>query len=159
MAIASPPLKFSKCSAFQQTAWQHERGRHSSLFVFNRFRNGHLNAFYQLRHTPSERTRQKDGKEKEYDIRSYTTLFIRLGTAPRTDSPEWRRSELLIMFRITTETCRAFTLAEVLILAAMNLESARLESKGNKRYRCLHGALNAKRQRGSNLDFDKEKCQ
>ena len=56
------------------------------------------------------------------------------------------------MFRITTETCRAFTLAEVLILAAMNLESARLESKGSKRYRCLQGALNAKRQRGSNLD-------
>jgi hypothetical protein len=31
------------------------------------------------------------------------------------------------MFRITAETCRAFTLAEVLILAAMNLESARVE--------------------------------
>lgn len=30
------------------------------------------------------------------------------------------------MFRITAETCRAFTLAEVLILAAMNLESTRL---------------------------------
>jgi hypothetical protein len=27
------------------------------------------------------------------------------------------------MFRITAETCRAFTLAEILILAAMNVES------------------------------------
>lgn len=30
------------------------------------------------------------------------------------------------MFRITAETCRAFTFAEVLILAAMNLESIRV---------------------------------
>jgi hypothetical protein len=30
------------------------------------------------------------------------------------------------MFRITAETCHAFTLAEVLILAAINLESARV---------------------------------
>jgi hypothetical protein len=30
------------------------------------------------------------------------------------------------MFRITAETCRTFTLAEVLILAAMNMESARV---------------------------------
>jgi hypothetical protein len=29
------------------------------------------------------------------------------------------------MFRITTETCRAFTFAEVLIMAAMNMEDAR----------------------------------
>jgi hypothetical protein len=28
------------------------------------------------------------------------------------------------MFRITTETCRAFTFAEVLIMAAMNMEDA-----------------------------------
>lgn len=34
------------------------------------------------------------------------------------------------MFRITSETCHAFTLAEVLILAAMNVESARLNSEG-----------------------------
>lgn len=34
------------------------------------------------------------------------------------------------MFRITSETCHAFTLAEVLILAAMNLESVRLNSEG-----------------------------
>ena len=33
------------------------------------------------------------------------------------------------MFRITSETCRAFTLAEVLILAAMNVESACLASR------------------------------
>jgi len=32
------------------------------------------------------------------------------------------------MFRITAETCRAFTLAEVLILAAMNVESVRVAS-------------------------------
>jgi hypothetical protein len=33
------------------------------------------------------------------------------------------------MFRITAETCHAFTLAEVLILVAMNMESARLASE------------------------------
>jgi hypothetical protein len=33
------------------------------------------------------------------------------------------------MFRITTETCRAFTFAEVLIMAAMNLETARSASE------------------------------
>jgi len=33
------------------------------------------------------------------------------------------------MFRITSETCRAFTLAEVLILAAMNMESTRLAAE------------------------------
>jgi hypothetical protein len=33
------------------------------------------------------------------------------------------------MFRITTETCRAFTLAEVLIMAAVNLENARVASE------------------------------
>ena len=32
------------------------------------------------------------------------------------------------MFRITAETCRAFTLAEVLILTAMNMETVRLDS-------------------------------
>ena len=30
------------------------------------------------------------------------------------------------MFQITAETCRAFTFAEVLIMAAMNVESVRL---------------------------------
>lgn len=37
------------------------------------------------------------------------------------------------MFQITAETCRAFTFAEVLIMAAMNLESIRLsfESRGH----------------------------
>ena len=34
------------------------------------------------------------------------------------------------MFRITSETCHAFTLAEVLILAAINVESVRLNSEG-----------------------------
>jgi hypothetical protein len=34
------------------------------------------------------------------------------------------------MFRITAETCRAFTFAEVLIMAAMNVESVRLGSEG-----------------------------
>jgi len=33
------------------------------------------------------------------------------------------------MFRITSETCHAFTLAEVLILAAINLESTRLAAE------------------------------
>lgn len=37
------------------------------------------------------------------------------------------------MFRITAETCRAFTFAEILILAAMNLESIRMGSEGTVR--------------------------
>ncbi len=37
------------------------------------------------------------------------------------------------MFRITSQTCHAFTLAEVLILAAMNLESTRLAAEGHVR--------------------------
>ena len=32
------------------------------------------------------------------------------------------------MFRITTRTCGTFTLAEVLIMAAMNLETSRMAS-------------------------------
>jgi len=34
------------------------------------------------------------------------------------------------MFRMTAETCRAFTLQEILILAAMNVETIRLASAG-----------------------------
>jgi hypothetical protein len=37
------------------------------------------------------------------------------------------------MFQITAETCNAFTFAEVLIMAAMNLESIRLRSEGRVR--------------------------
>ena len=37
------------------------------------------------------------------------------------------------MFRITSETCHAFTFAEVLILAAMNMESTRLVAEGQTR--------------------------
>jgi len=37
------------------------------------------------------------------------------------------------MFQITAETCRAFTLAEVLILAAMNVENTRLAAEGQGR--------------------------
>jgi hypothetical protein len=37
------------------------------------------------------------------------------------------------MFRITSETCRAFTLQEILILAAMNVESTRLAADGQGR--------------------------
>ena len=33
------------------------------------------------------------------------------------------------MFRITTETCRAFTFAEVLIMAAANIEDDRVASE------------------------------
>ena len=33
------------------------------------------------------------------------------------------------MFQITAQTCRAFTFAEVLIMAAMNVESIRLNSE------------------------------
>ena len=35
------------------------------------------------------------------------------------------------MFRITAETCRAFTLAEALILAAMNVETMHVASAGH----------------------------
>jgi hypothetical protein len=37
------------------------------------------------------------------------------------------------MFRITSETCRAFAFAEVLILVAMNVESTRLAAEGQVR--------------------------
>jgi len=37
------------------------------------------------------------------------------------------------MFQITAETCRAFTFAEVLIMAAINLESLRLSPEGRIR--------------------------
>jgi hypothetical protein len=33
------------------------------------------------------------------------------------------------MFRITAETCRAFTVEEILILATMNVETIRLASE------------------------------
>jgi hypothetical protein len=42
------------------------------------------------------------------------------------------------MFQITSETCRAFTFAEVLIMAALNVESARLNSEC--RVRASHAA-------------------
>jgi hypothetical protein len=37
------------------------------------------------------------------------------------------------MFRITAETCRSFTFAEILILAAMNVETIRMGSEGSVR--------------------------
>ena len=37
------------------------------------------------------------------------------------------------MFRITAETCRAFTFEEILILAAINVETIRLVSGGGIR--------------------------
>jgi hypothetical protein len=37
------------------------------------------------------------------------------------------------MFRITSQTCSAFTFAEVLVLAAMNVESARLAAQAQVR--------------------------
>jgi len=37
------------------------------------------------------------------------------------------------MFQITAETCHTFTFAEVLIMAAMNVESVRLSSEGRVR--------------------------
>jgi hypothetical protein len=42
--------------------------------------------------------------------------------------PGQRRSEQLVMFSITAKTSRAFTLAEILIMAAMNVETIRLAS-------------------------------
>jgi len=46
------------------------------------------------------------------------------------------------MFQITAETCRAFTFAEVLIIAAMNVESVRLSS--DDRVRAIGGAAQSK---------------
>ena len=37
------------------------------------------------------------------------------------------------MFQITAATCRAFTFGEVLIMAAMNIESVRLGAEGHVR--------------------------
>jgi hypothetical protein len=37
------------------------------------------------------------------------------------------------MFRITAETCRSFTLAEILIMAAMNNVESSLDSEGRVR--------------------------
>ena len=37
------------------------------------------------------------------------------------------------MFRITVRTCHSFTFGEVLIMAAMNVESVRLGSEGRVR--------------------------
>ena len=39
------------------------------------------------------------------------------------------------MFRITARTCRTFTLQEILILAAMNVETIREASAGGTRRR------------------------
>ena len=89
--------------------------------------------------------------ERKYDVHSHTNRLYGSGRFRKTvtsylpklphpgtalyrasfgtNFPEQRRSEQLAMFRITSETCRAFTLAEVLILAAMNVESACLASR------------------------------
>lgn len=45
------------------------------------------------------------------------------------------------MFQITPETCRAFTFAEVLIMAAMNVESVQLDSE---RRVCTNGTAQSK---------------
>jgi hypothetical protein len=42
-----------------------------------------------------------------------------------TDCRELRRSEQIAMFYITAEICHTFTLAEVLITAAMNVDTTR----------------------------------
>jgi len=50
------------------------------------------------------------------------------------------------MFRISAETCRAFTLQEVLILAAVNMETIRVASEGRIRRKTvgtLRGCLSA----------------
>ncbi|MGO9677367.1 MAG: hypothetical protein ACLPW4_08965 [Candidatus Sulfotelmatobacter sp.] len=46
------------------------------------------------------------------------------------------------MFQITAATCRAFTFGEVLIMAAMNIESVRLGSEG--RFRANGAAAHSK---------------
>ena len=42
------------------------------------------------------------------------------------------------MFRITTEICRTFTFAELLIMAAMNMGNARLSFEGGLGSRLHH---------------------
>ena len=85
--------------------------------------------------------------ERTYDVHSHTKRIYesgrfrktvtrhlpelsQLGTVPSpaksgTNRPRQRRSEQLAMFYITAGTCR-FTLAEILIMAAMHLETIRL---------------------------------
>jgi hypothetical protein len=46
------------------------------------------------------------------------------------------------MFCITAESCRRFSLGEILVMAAMNLETTRLESGGRVR------SVTAAKQRG-----------
>jgi len=48
------------------------------------------------------------------------------------------------MFGITPETCRAFTLAEVLIMAAMNVETICLTSRGRMRSNTVLAQSSAK---------------
>ena len=49
------------------------------------------------------------------------------------DRPGQRRSEQLAMFRISSRSCNTFTFAEILIMAAMNVENVRFVSAGRLR--------------------------
>jgi hypothetical protein len=51
------------------------------------------------------------------------------------------------MFRITPETCRTFTFAEVLIMAAMNMEDARVTREAGSDL-AVFSVLNAAPRRG-----------
>ena len=127
------------------------RSGHANRLAFNPFGNGQLRAFpIALAVAAQMMSGEKLSKESRYDVHSYTNRVHAPGrfrktltrhlpelsqpgtvpsrTAPRTDRTGRRRSEQLTMFRITAETCRGFTFAEVLIMAAMNIENARLAS-------------------------------
>jgi hypothetical protein len=102
--------------------------------------------------------------ERKYDIHSHTSRVYASGrfrktvtrylpklpkpgtalfrAASGTNGPGQRTSEQLAMFRITAESCRRFLLAEIIIMAAMNVETTRLASGGRVR------SVTAAKQRG-----------
>jgi hypothetical protein len=124
------------------------RSRHANRIAFNPFGNGQLRAFSIALAVAAQMMRGKEAIDGEKnDVRSYTNRVHASGrfrktlpelsqpgtvlsrTASRTDRTGRRRSEQLAMFRITTETCRVFTWAEVLIMAAMNMQDDRVASE------------------------------
>ena len=137
------------------------RSERANRIAFNPFGSGQLRAFP----IAAQMMRgKKVSKEKEYDVHSYTKRVHASGrfrntftrhlpelsqpgtvlsrTAAGTDRRERRRSEQLTMFRITSETCRTFAFAEVLIMAAMNMEDARVPRDAGSDL-AVFGVLNA----------------
>ena len=152
------PVRSIPRPAFQQNALRSAEGmtsaapfRRANRHAFNPFGNGQLRALPIATQVSEQMIRgRKRTKEKEYDGHSYTNRVRAAGrfreavtrhfpelsqpgtVPPRTTSGTDRtgcRLEPLTMFRITTETCRTFTFAEVLIMAAMNVENALVSSE------------------------------